>query len=593
MKFYLYIGLSALFVFLTFVVLAMKILYPYHRYLALAVYLVSWIPLFLSLRYRPELLERLGSASKSFLVSSGAYIGLAIALFLLSYALFVLVPTEKSALSEMSDEEIQMHLTQDTESLLILKKENDATLEIIENSELFQKNIQELSYEQKGEIKKIWRHFLEISFEIDLIREKYRGFTQIDFVQKPILHSKAFLLSYFALTIEYEGAFRLSQNIRDDGLISSYLNQEDIEFLLPKDTYFQIKRKLTSPKEILRLNAGRAYLRLVEKYLTEDQKLLSYVRENIKHIESNILKFPKLFVKNPLEFLEKESLSLWLPAQKKIALNLSYIRTSRRDYFISPETIQGKQELFEPGDIFLERREWHATNIGIPGFWTHAALYTGTLEEIDRYFSEIPLEKNQKPSEYIEEKYPHVFREFQKKDSNGFAKRVTEAKRAGVILTSLEYTANADSLGVLRVQTSKEEKFKALLSAFSYYGKPYDYDFNFLSDSAVVCSELVYKAYQQNKDITFSLESINGRLMLPPNNIAKKYDEEFDSDNGSLELVLFLDGNEKKKVAAERDEMAFRKTWNRPKWYIFGEYIKGSLPEEDLYVQNLFQRQGA
>jgi len=573
MKFWMQMGLATLFAFFTFLVLTLKISYPYHRYLAIVICAIGWIPLFFSFRNRPEFIDRFGHATKSLFLASGAYIAVALSLALLTYALVVLLPTEKTILSDMSPEEMAANISQDSGSLLVMKGEIDANISEMESSGLFQDNIQNLSFEQKQEIKQLWQHFLEINFEIDLIRQKYRGFAQIDYLQDPVSHSRAFLLAYAAHTIQYESAFRVSQMVNYHGLISSFLNQKDENLSLSKDSYFQIKERLTSPKEILRLNAGRAYLTLTKKHLSDQGGLLEIVSGNLRNIEANLLKFPRLFVSNPFEFLEKQSLSLWLPVQKKIALRLSYIRASNREYFIKPEKIQEKRPIFEPGDILLERRGWHATNIGIPGFWTHAALYTGSLSEMDDYFSEITLENGKLPSQYIQEKFPSVFQEFQEKDGEGFERSVIESKRPGVVLESLEFTANADSFAVLRVKTSKEEKFKALMNAFLYFGKPYDYNFDFLSDDALVCSELVYKAYQENPDIHFSPGLVSGRMMMPPNDFAKKFDEELLKKSEKLELILFFDGNEKKGNATEKGADVFRETWKRPKWYIVNDYL--------------------
>ena len=46
----------------------------------------------------------------------------------------------------------------------------------------------------------------------------------------------------------------------------------------------------------------------------------------------------------------------------------------------------------QPGDILLERREWYLSNIGLPGFWPHGALYIGTPEQRREIFFEIAAE---------------------------------------------------------------------------------------------------------------------------------------------------------------------------------------------------------
>jgi len=116
------------------------------------------------------------------------------------------------------------------------------------------------------------------------------------------------------------------------------------------------------------------------------------------------------------------------------------------------------------------------------------------------------------------------------------------------------------------------EKARALFSAFRYVGRPYDFDFDFRTDSALVCSELVFKAYEPSqgyRGLKLPLSEIVGRPVCPPNDIARLFDTEAGSEEKQLELVLFLDGNEATGKSVEAGEEAFRQSWKRPKWHVF------------------------
>jgi len=106
------------------------------------------------------------------------------------------------------------------------------------------------------------------------------------------------------------------------------------------------------------------------------------------------------------------------------------------------------------------------------------------------------------------------------------------------------------------------------MKSYSHRGKPYDYNFDFATDSELVCSELVYKAYARADGLDLQTVVINGRSLLPPNHFVIKFDREFDSAKPQLELVVFLDGRESEGRAVESDATELRQSWNRPKWYI-------------------------
>ena len=99
----------------------------------------------------------------------------------------------------------------------------------------------------------------------------------------------------------------------------------------------------------------------------------------------------------------------------------------------------------------------------------------------------------------------------------------------------------------------------------------YDFNFDFLTDAELVCTELVYKAYESSSDIKglhLPVATIVGREVTPANYFAKLFDEEFGSDKRQFNFVLFYDASEREQKAFAADADAFRESWKRPKWHI-------------------------
>lgn len=269
----------------------------------------------------------------------------------------------------------------------------------------------------------------------------------------------------------------------------------------------------------------------------------------------------------------------WFPVQKGISTWMGDTRVRRGDSaLISGKQIRALVGKLQPGDILLERREWYLSNLGLPGFWTHMALYVGTAEEREAFFKGAAVKAwlaGMTPAvdsleTLIASRYPEAYRK-SRGSEDGHPFRIIEAIAEGVSFSSLEHSAAADSLAVLRPRLCQAEKAQAVLRAFHYSGRPYDYNFDFQTDATLVCSELVYKAYESSRDtvgLKFDLTQLMGRWLLPPNELARLFDTEFGRVGQQTDLVVFLDGYESVQKAVEADAQAFRKSWRRPKWHM-------------------------
>ena len=220
---------------------------------------------------------------------------------------------------------------------------------------------------------------------------------------------------------------------------------------------------------------------------------------------------------------------------------------------ISVEQIEGIQQRLRPGDILLERRNWFLSNSALPGFWPHAALYVGSVGDLERLgvLNEPPIRKHLAELSLIV--------------ADGRQRVIIEAVSEGVVLMAAAHSLHADYVAVLRPRLSRDQVALAIVRAFENKGRAYDFDFDFEDREKIVCTQLIYEAYRGMLD--FELVRIAGRNTLPANRIARKYANErglADKDR-QLDFVLFLDAVPANKTARQATEADFVKSITRPR----------------------------
>jgi hypothetical protein len=131
-----------------------------------------------------------------------------------------------------------------------------------------------------------------------------------------------------------------------------------------------------------------------------------------------------------------------------------------------------------PGDIFITRHDDALSNLFLPGFWPHAALFLGADAATGK---------------------THFF---------------LEAKKDGVRRRPAEETLEVDALVVLRPPLEAAAIDEALARALTHEGKLYDFTFDFRTSHRLACTEVIYRSYHQCGPIEFQLREVGGRLCL-------------------------------------------------------------------------------
>lgn len=428
--------------------------------------------------------------------------------------------------------------------------------------------------EMRRQILALWYPLLDNYLALDALAEKHMGFYQLKGKHE---RKRAFHLARGVFLTQYRFALEIIPVLEQNPAVDTILNEGDASLGLPRGVYAHFKYQYLNV-----IKAGRfAALEAVARAYVAggDSRLKQWAAEDSRIIlDAGKGPGPLMTFENGLSIVKRFGHTAWFPVQKGVAEWMGNTKVWRpHQYLIRPEQIENLSRRLEPGDILLERREWYLTNVGIPGFWTHAALYIGSPEQ-RASFSQQPEVREwlkrmgaESIDDLIRQRYPEAHAGMQAPYEDGRLPRVIEAHSPGVTLTSLHYSATCDSLAALRPRLSKADRAAAVVRAMRYHGRPYDYSFDFVSDQSLVCTELVVKSYlpgEMKQGLDLPLENVMGQMLTPANSFARQFDETFGTEGQQMDLVLFLDGHEKEKLAAESDLKAFRESWQRPKWHI-------------------------
>lgn len=567
-------GSSVVLTAFAFALLMLKLLGPATRGVALGLYVLAWVLLVFAFQRHARALRQLDkgkhAARKVWSVWSQEIVTGALLTVVGALGLVLLPPTDVEFLTA-SAESTKHRVRADAARVKVATR--GIARQAGEFSELAAR-LDPTNLGDKPSLREAWSSYVDYAVELDQLIDVHEHFYQIH-PQARVERADSFVIAFAALTEQLTSGLAVREAVHGKPALATLINEASSEHGLPAQSYFVLSQGLLRADNVVRLQAGLAYLGVLRaqgRFLVDGERELYEQSKRtalraIKALGSNA----DAFVDNPLTFFETKAFAAWFPLQKRVANQLGNIRVQDRPYFVDEDKLAALQPKLEPMDVMLERRNWYLTNIGLPGFWPHAALFTGDLEQLDSHFDEalvLAKTKHQRLSSYLAAELPSVYQSLSEKDEHGDTKRVLEAIGEGVVFTSFEHSGNADYLAVLRPSLSPEQKLDALLRAFSHHQKPYDFDFDFVTDNTIVCSELVYKSLQGLGAIEFELSPSAGRVVLTPNQIIEKFERERGREDPALAFVAFLDGSETDQTAHERDATALGESCRRPKWDI-------------------------
>ena len=322
----------------------------------------------------------------------------------------------------------------------------------------------------------------------------------------------AFLVAWTGVMVLVDAARFLRHNCGERPIVRNKLNEPEPQFGIPSGTYDRIQASLTSPVHAWHLYHAREYWTSNKSFLTEliagtEVEPLIEIAQSLYSMHNvDLRQYAVERVRTRTRQAKTRGRDLIGRALYGLQKSVSRLISGKFTQIghkpqLPPEIADQVRTLIQPGDVFVNRKEYAITNYFLPGFWPHAAFYIGQTDQLEQMG--IPDHPNGQ----------HRWRRLLDCDSNCNG-RVVEALKDGVRIRSLASPFAADAITVIRPRLSGDAVKEAICRALFHDGKPYDFDFDLTRSDRLVCTEVVYRSFQGLAGINFALTDRAGRKTL-------------------------------------------------------------------------------
>ncbi len=326
-------------------------------------------------------------------------------------------------------------------------------------------------------------------------------------------YDQLFFVGYAGALVLLDAARFIRERFHDSALIRHKLNEPEPSFGIPGGLYDSIQESWTNPSHIWHMFDAARYFERSRNRLDslrcdrETDSLIAIIEQLACRLNLSWADYAKLRLRfriRQLGSLLKRDLfyAAMFQMQKGIGI-LAADRYLKRGHQPGlPVSVRDAlQSILAPGDVLLVRKEFALTNYFLPGYWPHSALFLGSTESL---------------SDWGLSNHPYVASRWQNFLALDLPQRgrVIEAMKDGVHLRALESPYRSDSILVLRSQLKPDSIRQVVARAFMHEGKEYDFSFDFTVANRLVCTEVIYRAYDGVEGTSFQLSMRAGRLTL-------------------------------------------------------------------------------
>lgn len=319
----------------------------------------------------------------------------------------------------------------------------------------------------------------------DLIKTNRAASNRVRKSPKTASHSdlRAFSIAFAAAEIIVRTGEYLIDLARGRSIIWNKLDEAEKRYGLKRKSFTRLYRQLTSAFRM------HGFYRACDIYDDNQTAILESAPKEILEI-LNALNLPTAsrgdHLRRYRRFLRHSLKRRQLSAWKKVLfsvfemtgsdiadLKIPFVKPLQAPKRVTEDIILDITRHLKPGDVFVTRHDDAMSNLFLPGFWPHSALWLGANDA-----------------------------------------EILEAKKDGVLLREIKETLQVDAFVVIRPNLPSEQIETALSRGRTHAGKLYDFVFDFRTSDRLVCTEVIYRTYHGIENIDFDLIVTAGRHCL-------------------------------------------------------------------------------
>ena len=307
----------------------------------------------------------------------------------------------------------------------------------------------------------------------------------IDEVQSEIDESelRCFLIGYAAVCLLIRIDRMLLFQVGDHSLVQRKLNEAFPEYRIPRKQFTTIFSAFVDQSNVLAMHDAMQFAQKNRRELLalRDDPSVGFIAQQLDKLEASLNPSKLSHLKRAWSYVSHKWRRRGVVSVEKLfaAVLEGFGRAAselcdRENKRVTPHVLLSIEAFLLPGDVIVTRHAKALTNLFFPGFWPHAAIYVGTPRQREAVNIKIDPEKEQRWVDDI---------------------CVLEALKDGVRLRPLKETLSVDTFAILRPNLKPENISRAIERAVLHEGKMYNFDFDFFNSDRIVCTELIYRAY--------------------------------------------------------------------------------------------------